>query len=138
MLFRSHLLLELQKKILPVLTKLFPNIQFIITTHSPFILSSLDNAVIYDLENKTLVENGLKNLPYEGIVEGYFEVDKLSEELRQKYERYKVLVSKAELSDEEYEEIDKLEFYLDEIPDYLAKELTSEYSRLKLEFSNRG
>ena len=134
----THLHLELQKKILPILTSLFPNIQFIITTHSPFILSSLDNAVIYDLENKTLVENGLKNLPYEGIVEGYFKADTLSEELRGKFERYKVLVSKDELSNEEYEEIDKLEFYLDEIPDYLAKELTAEYSRLKLEFSNRG
>lgn len=134
----THLHLELQKEILPILTKIFPNIQFIITTHSPFILSSLDNAVIYDLENKTLVENGLRNLPYEGIVEGYFKVDTLSEELREKFERYKELVFKEELSDKEYEEIDKLEFYLDEIPDYLAKELTSEYSRLKLEFSNRG
>lgn len=134
----THLHLELQKKILPILINLFPNIQFIITTHSPFVLSSLDNAVIYDLENKTLVKTGLKNLPYEGIVEGYFKVDKLSEELRGKFERYKVLVSKQNLSDEEYEELDKLEFYLDEIPDYLAKELTAEYSRLKLEFSNRG
>lgn len=134
----THLHLELQKEILPILTKFFPNIQFIITTHSPFILSSLDNAVIYDLENKTLVENGLRNLPYEGIVEGYFKADTLSEELREKFERYKELVFKEELSDKEYEEIDKLEFYLDEIPDYLAKELTSEYSRLKLEFSNRG
>ena len=134
----THLHLELQKKILPILTTLFPNIQFIITTHSPFILSSLDNAVIYDLQNRTLVENGLEKLPYEGIVEGYFKADTLSEELRKKFERYKDLVSKAELSDEEYEEIDKLEFYLDEIPDYLAKELTSEYSRLKLELLNRG
>lgn len=134
----THLHLELQKKILPVLTSLFPNIQFIITTHSPFILSSLDNVVIYDLENKTLVENGLKNLPYQGIVEGYFNADTLSEELRNKFERYKILVLKNELSDEEYEEVDKLEFYLDEIPDYLAKELTAEYSRLKLEFLNRG
>lgn len=134
----THLHLELQKKILPILTTLFPNIQFIITTHSPFILSSLDNVVIYDLQNRTLVENGLENLPYEGIVEGYFKADTLSAELRGKFERYKDLVSKEKLSDEEYEEIDKLEFYLDEIPDYLAKELTSEYSRLKLEFSNRG
>ena len=109
-----------------------------ITTHSPFILSSLENVVIYDLENKTLVKEGLKNLPYEGIVEGYFQVDKLSEELRGKFERYKVLISKGTLSDEEYEEIDKLEIYLDEIPNYLTKELTAEYSRLKLEFSNRG
>lgn len=108
----THLHLELQKKILPVLTELFPNIQFIITTHSPFILSSLDDAVIYDLENRTLVRNGLKNLPYEGIVEGYFGVDALSKELREKFERYKALVSKDELSDEEYEEIDHLEYYV--------------------------
>ena len=134
----THLHLELQKKILPVLTELFPNIQFIITTHSPFILSSLDDAVIYDLENRTLVRNGLKNLPYEGIVEGYFRVDVLSKELREKFERYKALVSKDELSDEEYEEIDDLEYYLDEIPDYLAQELTAEYSKMKLEFENRG
>lgn len=133
----THLHLELQKKILPVLTGLFPNIQFVITTHSPFILSSLDYTVIYDLENETLVRNGLKNLPYEGIVEGYFKADSLSKELRGKFERYKELVSKDELSDEEYEEIDRLEYYLDEIPDYLAKELTAEYSRMKLEFSNR-
>lgn len=134
----THLHLELQKKILPVLTTLFPNIQFIVTTHSPFVLSSLDNAVIYDLENEILVENGLKNLPYEGIVEGYFKVDALSKELREKFEKYKRLVEKKNLSDEDYEEIDRLEYYLDEIPDYLAKELTAEYSRLKLEFSNRG
>ena len=56
----THLHLELQKKILPILTTLFPNIQFIITTHAPFILSSLDNTVIYDLQSRTLVENGLE------------------------------------------------------------------------------
>lgn len=134
----THLHLELQKKILPILTELFPNIQFIITTHSPFILSSLENAVIYDLENGTLVKNGLQNLPYEGIVEGYFKADALSEQLREKFLKYRELVSKKELSDEEYAEVDRLEYYLDEIPDYLAKELTAEYSRLKLEFSNRG
>lgn len=133
----THLHLELQKKILPMLTTLFPNIQFIVSTHSPFILNSLDNAVIYDLEKRMLVSNGMKNLPYEGIVEGYFGADRLSEELRNKYERYKVLVSKNELSDEEYAEIDELEYYLDEIPDYLATEIATEYSRLKLEFSNR-
>lgn len=71
----THLHLELQKKILKFLTTLFPNIQFIVSTHSPFILNSLEDAVIYDLENKILVENGLSDVPYEGIVEGYFKVD---------------------------------------------------------------
>ena len=58
----------LQKNILPILTELFPNIQFIVSTHSPFILNSISNVVIYDLENKTLVntEEGLSNIPYEG------------------------------------------------------------------------
>ena len=35
----THLHVELQKKILPFLTNFFPNIQFVITTHSPFILN---------------------------------------------------------------------------------------------------
>lgn len=46
----THLHIELQKKILPFLTKFFPNIQFIVTTHSPYILNSISNAKAYDLE----------------------------------------------------------------------------------------
>lgn len=133
----AHLHLELQKEILPFLVQLFPNIQFIVSTHSPFILSSIENAVIFDLENKTLVSDGLANLPYEGIVEGYFETDRLSEDLRNKFERYKELVGKNQLSNAEYAEIMELEVALDEIPDYLALEIATEYQRLKLEFENR-
>lgn len=133
----THLHLELQKKILPILTQMHPKIQFIVSTHSPFILSSIDNAVIFDLENKTLVSNGMVNLPYEGIVESYFETDRLSDELRKKFDRYKTLVSKKQLSDEEYAEITELEVALDEIPDYLALEIATEYRRLKLEFEKR-
>ncbi|MEA2012738.1 MAG: AAA family ATPase, partial [Verrucomicrobiota bacterium] len=50
----THLHVELQKKVLPFLVSFFPKIQFIVTTHSPFILSSLSNAVICDLEKKSL------------------------------------------------------------------------------------
>ena len=78
----THLHLELQKKIMDILTGIFPNVQFIVTTHSPFILNSLENVVIYDLENHTLVENGLTEVPYEGIVEGYFQADSMSDELK--------------------------------------------------------
>ena len=80
----THLHLELQKKIMEILTGIFPNVQFIVTTHSPFILNSLENVVIYDLENHTLVENGLTEVPYEGIVEGYFQADSMSDELKGK------------------------------------------------------
>lgn len=51
MKIETHLHLELQKNIMSLLTTIFHNIQFIVTTHSPFILNSLDNVVIYDLEN---------------------------------------------------------------------------------------
>lgn len=129
----THLHVDLQKKIMPALTKLFPNIQFVITTHSPFVLNSLDNAVVYDLEKHILVENGLTNLPYQGIVEGYFDSDTLSTELREKFDRYKVLVAKADPSDNDYAEMSELELYLDEVPDYLALDFATEYARLKLE-----
>lgn len=134
----THLHLELQRTILPFLTELFPNIQFIVSTHSPFILSSIDNAVIFDLETGKLVENGLSNYPYDGIVESFFEADKLSYDMRAKLERYKELTSKSDLQDEDYAEIVDLEHDLDEIPDFLSPEIASEYSRMKLEFSNRG
>lgn len=46
----THLHLELQRSILPFLTEMFPNLQFIVTTHSPFVVNSLENAVVYELE----------------------------------------------------------------------------------------
>lgn len=133
----THLHLELQKNIMPLLTTIFPNIQFIVTSHSPFILNSIENAVIYDLENHLLVKNGLDNVPYDGIVEGYFGADKLSYVLKEKFIQYKRLVKKAELSEEDIEEIAELELYLDEIPDYLAFDITTEYQKLKIEFMSR-
>jgi predicted ATP-binding protein involved in virulence len=47
-----HLHLEMQYQVLPVLTKLFPNIQFIAATHSPAVISSIPNATIYDLSSQ--------------------------------------------------------------------------------------
>lgn len=129
----NHLHVELQKNIMPILTDLFPNVQFILTTHSPFILNSVPNSIVYDLEKYLLVENGLTNLPYDGIVESYFDTDTFSSELREKFERYKELVSQPECTDAEYAEMSELELYLDEVPDYLALDFAVEYNRLKLE-----
>ena len=133
----THLHLELQRTILPFLTEMFPNLQFIVTTHSPFIVNSLENAVVYDLERKIIAGDGLSNVSYEGVVEGYFRADALSEKLREKFNRYKQLVEKKELSDDEYEEVIGLELYLEEIPDYLSIGIAAEYQKLKLEFRNR-
>ena len=129
----THLHVELQKKILPILSELFPQLQFILTTHSPFVLNSAQNSVVYDLENRVLVENGLTNLPYEGIVEGYFQVNTLSQELQEKFDAYRRLVQKPAPTDQECAQLAELEQYLDAIPDYLALDFSEEYQRLKLE-----
>ena len=135
----THLHLDIQKKIMPILTNMFPNIQFIVTTHSPFILNSIKDAVIYDLENHTLVNNpeGLSNIPYDGIVEGYFDAPALSKALKAKYDRYRQLVKKETLTDDDYEEVAELEYYLDEIPDYLALGFMADYKQLKLELAQK-
>ncbi len=133
----AHLHLEMQRTILGMLTAMFPNIQFIVSTHSPFILNSISNAVIYDLEKKMIVKDGLSNVPYGGIVEGYFQADEMSVSLREKFDRYQCLVKKKDLTDDDFEEIAELEMFLNEIPDYLALNLTTEYQRLKLEFEHR-
>mgnify|MGYP004496883943 CR=1 FL=1 len=133
----THLHLELQKNIMELLTTVFPNIQFIVSSHSPFILNSLENVVIYDLEKNVFVEEGLSDIPYSGIVEGYFNADELSSKLRKKFECYKTLAEKTKLDVDDYEKIADLEIYLDEIPDYLALNLTTEYQELKAKLRAR-
>lgn len=133
----THLHLELQKRIMGMLTALFPNIQFIVSTHSPFVLNSISNVIIYDLEKKITVKDGLQNIPYDGIVESYFNVDKLSAELREKFEKYKELTDQEVLTDDDFAEIAELDLYLSEIPDYLALDITNEFLRRKAAFERR-
>ena len=71
----THLHIALQKKIMPFLTKFFPRLQFIITTHSPYILNSISNAKVYDLENCIELED-LYAYSSEDLAEGYFGVDR--------------------------------------------------------------
>jgi AAA15 family ATPase/GTPase len=136
----AHLHLSLQKNILPTLTSLFPNVQFIVTTHSPFVLSSVSDAVVYNLETNTLVntDEGLSLLPYSGIVEGYFGVSELSRKLKEKFERYKALSKKDYFTDDDYNELGDLESYLDEIPDFLALDIMADYRQIKLELEQRA
>ena len=61
----------------------------------------------------------------------------MSNILKEKYEKYKKIVAKQCLTDEDFEEIAELEMFLNEIPDYLALNIITEYQRLKVEFENR-
>ena len=48
----THLHLQLQEQVLPLLTSLFPNVQFIAATHSPAVIASIKQATVFDLTTK--------------------------------------------------------------------------------------
>lgn len=52
-----HLHPTWQREIIPALTKTFPNIQFIVSTHSPQVLSNVDGKDIYVIEDFKLKDN---------------------------------------------------------------------------------
>ena len=127
----THLHIDLQKKILPFLTSFFPKIQFIVTTHSPFVLSSVDNAVIYDLEKQIRVED-LSGYSVEGIIESYFDNDKYSKSIQDKIVEFEALMTKPFLTEKEKLRIDFLEQYFDELPDFLSPELQVKIQQIQL------
>lgn len=96
----THLHIALQKKIMPFLTSFFPKIQFIVTTHSPYILNSLSNVKVYDLENCLELED-LSAYSSGDLAEGFFEADEYSDQLRKTIGRYKYLKEKTNLTETE-------------------------------------
>ena len=96
----THLHIELQKKLFPFLTKFFPKIQFIVTTHSPYILNSISNAKAYDLERQVELDN-LSGFSSDDLAEGYFEADAYSDELKNSLNRYEELCFRKDLTEDE-------------------------------------
>ena len=127
----THLHVELQKIVLPFLINYFPNIQFIVSTHSPFVLSSISDCIIFDLE-KMMITNDLTGYSYDTLIESYFGSDKYSELLKDKVNRYEEILKSGQLSNDEREEIGELEMYLLNLPVYLSKELEVKLQELEL------
>ncbi|WP_086970067.1 AAA family ATPase [Vibrio coralliirubri] len=65
----AHLHVSLQRKILSFLANAFKNIQFIVTTHSPFVIQSIKDSVVYDLSSHEQLED-LSVYSYQSILEG--------------------------------------------------------------------
>jgi predicted ATP-binding protein involved in virulence len=132
----THLHLELQKVILPMLTKIFPRIQFIVTTHSPFVLNSLDNAVAFDLEHQELITD-LTQYSYEALAEGYFGVRTDSSYMEMQLARLKDLLGKESLTSAEEKEARSLIKDFEEIPEPVSPTIVGQYLELKLQFIDK-
>ena len=126
----THLHLELQKVIMPLLTEIFPNIQFIVTTHSPFVLSSLSNAVAFDLEHQEIIED-LTEYSYESLAEGYFGVKTASSYMGMHLGRLEELLKKEMLSLSEKTELKDLISDFDKIPEVVSPKIIGRYLQLK-------
>ncbi len=127
----THLHVDLQKKILPFLNDFFPNLQFIVTTHSPFVLQSISNSVVCDLQNRAIVED-LSGYSYDALIESYFGSDKYSRSIKDKLQRFEELSMVSQLNDSDREEYLFLEKYLHNTPKHYAPELEAKLQQIKL------
>lgn len=132
----THLHLELQKIIMPFLTKTFPNIQFIVTTHSPFVLSSMPNAVAYDLEHREILDD-LTNYSYESLAEGYFGVKTPSSYAEMQLNNLQALLEKKDWSDSDKIEAKQLTSDFDKIPETISPLIVGKYRQLTVKYANR-
>lgn len=132
----THLHVELQKMILPFLTRVFPQIQFVVSTHSPFVLQSVENAVVCDLEHRTVTKE-LSSYSYDALIESYFFADKYSNVVKSKISRYEKLVSATKLDDDGKEELRYLKGYFVHVPKYLSDELHVKLQQILLKEMER-
>src|SRR5690606_6716948 len=78
----AHLHISLQKLILPFLIESFPSIQFIVSTHSPFVITSTnEDTVVYDISSREFFEEDLSLYSHESIIKEMFHVKDDNEQL---------------------------------------------------------
>lgn len=133
----THLHIELQKKILPFLTTFFPNIQFIVTTHSPYILNSVSNAKAYDLEKCIELEN-LCMYSVDDLAEAYFDMDGYADVIKNKLDRYQELVELKDADEDERAERASLRLELKNISEELLGEVKDKFEEIEMQRKVNG
>jgi len=122
--------IKMQKKIMPALTKLFPHIQFIVATHSPYVLNSISNAVIYDLETRQRLVD-VSDIPADKLSEYYFSFSKqYVESIQKKVNEFAELVTQYrenQLDDANKKRLAELEIELDDVTPYISDEYFAKF-----------
>lgn len=132
----THLHLALQKVIMPLLAKVFPNIQFIITTHSPFVLSSMPNAVAYDLEHREVLDD-LTEYSYESLAEGYFGVTTPSSYVEMQFDSFKKLLLKKDLTDADKAELKRLKADFEKMNEVVSPLIVGEFRQIVIQYADK-
>jgi predicted ATP-dependent endonuclease of OLD family len=77
----SHLHVSLQRLILPFFTNSFPQIQFIVSSHSPFVLMSTPDTIVFDLAKNEPITEDLSYYTYSSVMKGLWNVKPISASL---------------------------------------------------------
>ncbi|HIF5695952.1 TPA: AAA family ATPase [Vibrio parahaemolyticus] len=105
----AHLHVSIQRKIFSFFDKAFPKIQFIVTTHSPFVVQSVNDSIIYDLSKLEPLED-LSMYSYESILKGLLGVESTSDILNSQLDEMAEIVNQEPVNKERLQElIDSIE-----------------------------
>lgn len=122
-----HLHARLQEMVLPFLIEMFPNVQFIVATHSPAVLASISDATIFDLGSRQAIDSAeLQGIRYGTILTEHFGIETdFDLETTRKLRRLKVL-SDAEPAPgtEDFEELRTLAQQLAGLPHLLVAQVS--------------
>ncbi|MCC7467192.1 MAG: AAA family ATPase [Saprospiraceae bacterium] len=144
-----HLHPDWQRKILPAIQFLFPNAQIFISTHSPFVVGSVDDAWVYKLVKPNGDSHLAEGFPvlskdektYDYWLELVFDIDTpYGLNAAKKYERRSELLRKKEINPTEMAELKELDrdfelFHSQETP--LNVRISEHLKRLKSNPSTR-
>lgn len=118
----AHLHVTLQKKVFSFFKESFPNVQFIISTHSPFVVQSVSDAVIFNLTTLEQMED-LSLYSYTSIIRGLLGEKSTSHLLQEKIEALSNIVNSDDFNDIDYLEImSDLEPYINDM-DFRSKSI---------------
>ncbi|MDR1380804.1 MAG: ATP-binding protein [Tannerella sp.] len=130
----SHLHVSLQRLILPFFVNSFPKIQFVVTTHSPFVLMSTPDTVVFDLGKNEPITEDLSYYTYSAIMKGLWDVKPISLKLENSIKEI------AQIINSEQKDLDRLQQLINCIKgreDVLDSESKAFY-RLGLEAMEEG
>lgn len=100
----NHLHPKWQKKILGIIRRTFPNLQIILTTHSPFVVSSIEGARVYTCVSKgdhSVIEDETDkytHLPVEQILASdVFEVSSFNDDITALMKKRKEMIGAGDI-----------------------------------------
>ncbi|MBN1605594.1 MAG: AAA family ATPase [Polyangiaceae bacterium] len=130
----THLHPSLQERVLPFLAKAFPATQFIVATHSPVVICSVDDALVWDLRSMHgVLSDEFRGTPYGDLMKIHFGIETdIDLESTRQLKRLKELRDLPSRSPTEQTEFERLADRLRKTSGALALEVWTQLEQARL------